>query len=373
MKHQRKLLINASILGDKLNGVTVYTIETLKRLIPLLEINEIDFIVHSYNTPHLNFIPKEKKALIKLPKLLELLVANKRSLHRLIWNLLFLKKNSKGYDIVYSPSTHGYINGTNQIITIHDVICLNYPKQNKLQYFYFKYIVPYVASKSSIIAISQFTQLEIVNRLKINRNRIVTIYNGTDHIDTDSISLTTDIVSKFGLKPQEYFITVGGNYAHKNIMMLLNVASMFTNDVHKFLIVGCSGLYRVSIQREISERKLNNVILAQYVTNSELYSLYKYCKANIYISLHEGFGFPPIEAAYFEKVSVVSNSSSMPEICGDNVIYVNPTNKDEIVNIIGLFISNKINLEEYKFKLANLRGKYKWGKTAAEILRLIMR
>ena len=54
----------------------------------------------------------------------------------------------------------------------------------------------------------------------------------------------------------------------------------------------------------------------------------------VYPSLVEGWGLPVGEAAWFGKYSVVSSSSSLPEVCGNLVDYVDPGNITEITQSI---------------------------------------
>lgn len=69
-------------------------------------------------------------------------------------------------------------------------------------------------------------------------------------------------------------------------------------------------------------------------TDDDLASLYQRCLFTAYPSLVEGWGLPVGEAAWFGKYSVVSSSSSLPEVCGDLVDYVAPTNLDGLVQAI---------------------------------------
>jgi glycosyltransferase involved in cell wall biosynthesis len=69
-------------------------------------------------------------------------------------------------------------------------------------------------------------------------------------------------------------------------------------------------------------------------TDADLASLYQRCLFTAYPSLVEGWGLPVGEAAWFGKYSVVSSSSSLPEVCGDLVDYVAPTDLDGLVQAV---------------------------------------
>ena len=76
------------------------------------------------------------------------------------------------------------------------------------------------------------------------------------------------------------------------------------------------------------------VTIVPRATDADLAVLYQKCLFFVYPSLVEGWGLPVGEAAWFGKYSVVSSSSSQPEVCGDLVDYVDPNNIDECIHSI---------------------------------------
>jgi len=50
----------------------------------------------------------------------------------------------------------------------------------------------------------------------------------------------------------------------------------------------------------------------------------------VYPTLHEGFGYPPLEAMKYGSLCACSANSSVTEICGDAVLYFNPFDENEI-------------------------------------------
>ena len=76
------------------------------------------------------------------------------------------------------------------------------------------------------------------------------------------------------------------------------------------------------------------VTIIPQATDADLATLYQRCLFFVYPSLAEGWGLPVGEAAWFGKYSVVSSSSSLPEVCGELVDYVDPSNITEITQSI---------------------------------------
>jgi glycosyltransferase involved in cell wall biosynthesis len=85
---------------------------------------------------------------------------------------------------------------------------------------------------------------------------------------------------------------------------------------------------------EIIRREKGNILYLGYLSDRELAYLYNLASVVIYPSLYEGFGLPPLEAMACGSPVVVSNVSSMPEICGEAAYYADPLNTQSIAESI---------------------------------------
>ena len=71
-------------------------------------------------------------------------------------------------------------------------------------------------------------------------------------------------------------------------------------------------------------KKLNisdRLIMPGIITDEQKYWLYKNCEAFVFPSLTEGFGLPVVEAMSCGKPVFLSDSSSLPEIGGEQAFY----------------------------------------------------
>jgi glycosyltransferase involved in cell wall biosynthesis len=80
-------------------------------------------------------------------------------------------------------------------------------------------------------------------------------------------------------------------------------------------------LYIVGFKKNF---KRDDIITLGYVDDNKLDKLYKKAKVFFFPTLYEGFGYPVIEAMSRGTAVVTSKLSSLPEICKDNALYVNP-------------------------------------------------
>lgn len=79
-----------------------------------------------------------------------------------------------------------------------------------------------------------------------------------------------------------------------------------------------------------NEKKFPMHIPLPYLAETDLVNAYKNCYALIFPSFFEGFGYPPIEAMKYGKPILASNTTSIPEVCGDAPLYFSPIYESDI-------------------------------------------
>jgi glycosyltransferase involved in cell wall biosynthesis len=107
------------------------------------------------------------------------------------------------------------------------------------------------------------------------------------------------------------------------------------------------------------ETNLSNVIYLGYITDGEIKSLIKNCKAFLFPSLFEGFGIPPLEALSLGTPIIISNIPSLSEIFEDGASYIDPKNPEIAINKKIKHISDS--------KRNYILSKYSWKKSALSL------
>jgi len=87
-------------------------------------------------------------------------------------------------------------------------------------------------------------------------------------------------------------------------------------------------------------------VLLGYVENKELEFLHKNAYAFVFPSLNEGFGYPPVQSMRYGVPVAASGTTSIPEVCGDAVLYFDPYSVSEIKNRLVQLLDSKI-YDEY--------------------------
>ncbi len=75
-----------------------------------------------------------------------------------------------------------------------------------------------------------------------------------------------------------------------------------------------------------------DVIFAGRVSDEELHKIYGAAFALAFVPFFEGFGVPVIEAMSAGTPVICSSTTSLPEVGGDAVLYVNPDNIEQIAD-----------------------------------------
>lgn len=104
------------------------------------------------------------------------------------------------------------------------------------------------------------------------------------------------------------------------------------------------------------------------LADSQLIHLYKQCLFTIYPSLAEGWGLPVAESLMFHKLSIVSNNTSLPEVGGDFVHYIDSDNVSEGVDTIAKLLENPDRIQSAE---QHIREKFKprlWADVGRDML-----
>lgn len=123
----------------------------------------------------------------------------------------------------------------------------------------------------------------------------------------------------------------------------------------------------------VADKRLASAVrIIDRASDDDLAFLYQNCLFHTYPSLAEGWGLPVGEAAWFGKFSVVSSRSSLPEVCGPLVDYVDPENVNELAAVLEKVIREQSlrQQKEAAIAAAPLRS---WVDTAAHFGSLIRR
>ncbi len=344
------IYVNAKFLTKIITGVERYATEisyALKKIDP-----SILFLVPNYNGEK-NFVSGLN---------IKYITPFKEYLWEQLTLPFYLKK--KRNPLLINLTNTAPIFYKNQILVIHDLAFLHEPNwYTKRAAFSFKLLVSQsIKASKKIITVSNFTKQEVIKYFKIPSEMIEVIPGAIPSYISQYEEKNFE--NKYG----KYILTVSSIEPRKNILNLVTAFLRLNDPNIKLIVVGKSN-QRVfnTVNYDFTQNK--NIILTGYISDEELVGLYKNARLFAYLSYYEGFGFPPLEAISCGCPTLVSNTSSLPEVCGDLAEYCNPDDIDSITSKIELILNR--NKKNNKESIELLKQKFDWQRSAKMILDLI--
>jgi glycosyltransferase involved in cell wall biosynthesis len=260
------------------------------------------------------------------------------------------------------------------VVTIHDLTHLVLPEflPNKFAYLYAKFMIWLALKKATkVITVSENTKKDILNMFKVNPDKIEVIYNGVgeEFVKKDKKEIEY-LYDKFSIPRNKKIIMYVGNLKpHKNLERLLEAYSKI-NEKEKtcLMLVGKAfSNYNTLGQKEQDLNIQNQVIHTGIVIQEELVDLYNLADLFVFPSLYEGFGIPILEALACGTPVICSNNSSIPEVGGNLVTYINPLD----VNELSKSIENELKKEIKNIDATEWLKQFDWKVISQKVQRIL--
>jgi glycosyltransferase involved in cell wall biosynthesis len=353
-----KIFINGRYLTQKITGVQRNAFELTKHLLPLIKNAMVLVPDEKINTSY----KIDHWPLLRIGTL-------KGVLWEQVSLPLFLKKQKKQSLLINLTNT-APLSYPNQVVSIMDMTTFIEPAWfNKKFAYYYQWLVPKIVKKSRVVfTISENSKRDIVKFTGIKEDKIKVLYCGISEIFLYPSKHRSDILERLGLKHQEYLMAVSSLDPRKNFKKLIE--SFFETNIEiPLVIVGSKG--KVFGDAGISNYDSSRIIFTGYISDEDLKQLYKSSLCFVYPSLYEGFGIPPLEAMASGCATIVANTSSLPEVCSDASLYVDPYDSQSIASAIKNIIYDESLRSSLVMKGFENVKRFSWELTAAKALKEI--
>jgi glycosyltransferase involved in cell wall biosynthesis len=380
-----KLLINTTPLQTELTGVGVYTLNVVKSLIKISFAYDFLFY-YGHGFASKTFRHESRLTLHKhlnyLNKMFKRVPLGRRALMRFVNSFRL-----KDIDVYFEPNFIPILDIKARFIvtTVHDFSFFyrDWVPESRFEYFKTNFFTR-INKSDFIITPSAFIRQEVLEKLNYNPQQVFAIYHGIDQsifCETSSNHSCTEpkpvmlkkehnVLSNL---PERFILFVGALQPRKNLSNLIQAYQSLGQEIKdycKLVLVGFESWNKDEITRAISSVKDYVFIYDKVFSNEHLAMIYRKASALVFPSFYEGFGFPPVEAMACGCPVLVSNTSSLPEVCGDAALYVDPKDIGSIASGI-----QRILTDENIRKAMRLRGLerarlFTWEKSALEHLKV---
>lgn len=288
------------------------------------------------------------------------------------WELFEVSLVAEKYhaDKVIHPRGYAPIKKTaEEYIIVHDMIPFYYNEHykgyfNLLENFYIMWrLKASIRSCDGVITISEASLKDILSRVNISSDKISVIYNGYNQIG--------EVPKKKSIC--DYMIAVTSGLPHKNAEGIVRAYEAYykkTDNPLQLYIIGINDVKQYKLDRCIE----TNIMCFKYIeSDEEMHQMIADATIFLFLSLIEGFGFPPIEAMQLGTPVVCSQCSSLPEVVGNAAILVDPTNPEQIADTLIQLQNDEELQKELVAKGYQNITRFSWEKSAAEYAEIVMK
>lgn len=287
-----------------------------------------------------------------------------------LWEHLKLPFLTSSESLLFCPANIApcYLPKKNKLVlTLHDVAFKTFPSSvSKFFYWYYSFLIPRnIKRADQIITISEASKQEII-RFYPEADRKITV-------------IPLGIHKKYRvlqeIKKQKQILYVGSINERKNIGSVIEAFEKLPEKLEYTLVIVGNFFGNFSLSNKtasILERaRLNkNIIFKNGLDDEALIREYNMASCFVFPSFYEGFGLPPLEAMACGTAVITSNLSSMPEVCGDAVVYFDPYSVADIKEKIQMVLEDKTLQENMITKgLARVK-QFTWEKAADEHIKI---
>lgn len=207
-----------------------------------------------------------------------------------------------------------------------------------------------------IFTISEYTKKDLLAFFpSLEENKISILYPSI------AMSQTSERPSSFFLE-KDYILDVNTITPSKNTLTLIKAYnSLPERDDYYLVLVGrATSYWDNTIVPYLEKHRLEDkVILLQNLSDAEIRYLYDNACLFVTPSLHEGFGFTPLEAAICEAPVISSRCESLPEVTMGLVHYYEPAEDDNaLANVMHSVLNNRPEKKDLKSIAARYRDAY---------------
>lgn len=298
----------------------------------------------------------------------------------LLSNLFVLPKHAKklGLDAVlfqtFSPRGKGF----KSIVFVHDVLFRNYPQyftwKERIYFWPLRWTIP---NADKIITTTEFVKNELIRfgyakdekQISLAPSGVTNIFKP---LELQNKELLKKVKEKFDL-PDVYLLFVGRLNARKNIENLIKSLPLLKDKRIPLVIVGEESWKLPRLKKLLGDPEVRSRIqFTGAVSNEELACIYSMATIFCFPSFAEGFGLPPLEAMASGVPALVSNTTSIPEVCGIGAIFIDPNNPKSIVKKIDELLTDHILYNEKVTNGLEWSKNYTWKNTADKIVNSIL-
>jgi len=255
---------------------------------------------------------------------------------------------------------------------VHDVIFKSHPEYYTfVERIYFLPLRLLTNRSHGICTVSEAEKQRMAIYKYASVDTIDVVYHGVDEsfqpIELQNPKLVQETRQKYSL-PEKYLLYVGRLNVRKNIFNLLRAYALLRHNI-PLVIVGGYDWKMSSVDNLINKLGIKErLVFTGPVYGKDLAAIYGMAHLFCFPSYEESFGLPALEGMASGVPVVISDRSSLPEICGDAGNYVDPDSPENIAAVIDRLLDDSPLREQKRIAGLARAQQFKWEYSARDLI-----
>lgn len=276
-------------------------------------------------------------------------------------------------DCFFAPNLH-FIPLSSRIpfvLTVHDLSFLHYRSLFSLRRrLWHRLLRPgqLFGRADTLIAVSQATALDLQRTYQVPAGKIAMIHSGINAVRA-SEQAKDRVRARYHL-PERFLLSLSTLEPRKNLLSVLDAYALLRKDFGYcggLVIAGAPGWSRGSFHAALASHPFrSDISILSYVAPEEKHALYALADVFLYLSVYEGFGFPPLEAAVQGTPVVAGHHSSLSEVMDDAAVLVDVHNIADIAHAVAAVLKDPGLRERLGSAAKRVCSRYSWQEAAAQ-------
>ncbi|MDM0075419.1 glycosyltransferase [Variovorax sp. J2P1-59] len=289
-------------------------------------------------------------------------------LHGALWEQMVLPRRTQG-DTLISLCNIAPVSYRNAFTMVHDAQVYSAPDSYSRAFrTWYRLVLPRLGKRNkALLTVSGYSRTQLAHFGVADAARIRVIHNGCDHV----LRLVPDAakVESSGLSGKRYVVALANVQPHKNIAMLLKA---FHAPALREVTLALFG----PATREDFERQGHavppNVQFLGFISDEQLAGLLREAVALAFPSTTEGFGLPPLEAMLLGCPVIAAPCGSLPEVCGDAVLWAGPHDPTQWAAQIVRLCDDHDLRDDLRSRGRTHAAQFTWDRAARRLLETVL-
>jgi glycosyltransferase involved in cell wall biosynthesis len=266
-----------------------------------------------------------------------------------------------------------------QCILLNDLSFLHHSKifTKTWLWFYKKNMPHFLKKATAVITTSVFLKNQIIDTYKTEENKITFIHPCINKLFTPVSSHEKNNLLEKYTNGKEFFLYSGKIDTHQNLVLLLKAFSFFKKRQKSNMQLILASITAVTdpsfIQSLASYKYKSEVHVLGGLQQEALVKITAAAYALVYPVLYDGFSAAPLQAMQAGVPVITSNIASLPEVCGNAALYINPGDFIDIADKMMLVFKDENKRNELIEKGFDIVKKYNSDTTADALWQVILK